>query len=144
MILLDTNVISELIRPSPDIAVRQFLLSRSSDELFTSSVCEAEIRYGLARMATGRRREDLTARIAAFLLKAFPARILPFDTGCAALYGEIRASREAAGRPITVEDAMIAATARAYGAILATRNLADFDGVSIQVINPWVPAEQAG
>ena len=144
MILLDTNVISELIRPSPEPAVRHFLLTRSSDELFTSSVCEAEIRYGLARMANGRRREDLTARIAAFLIEAFPNRILPFDTGCAALYGEIRAACEATGRPVTVEDAMIAATARAHAAVLATRNLADFDGAGIQVINPWMPAEQAG
>jgi toxin FitB len=144
VILLDTNVISELIRPSPDTAVRHFLLSQSSDELFTSSVCEAEIRYGLARMPTGRRREDLTARIATFLIEAFPGRILPFDTGCAAIYGEIRASREAAGRPITVEDAMIAAAARAHGAILVTRNLADFDGAGIELINPWLPAAQPG
>lgn len=144
MILLDTNVISELIRPSPDAAVRYFLRSRSSDELFTSSICEAEIRYGLTRMPSGRRREELTVRVAAFLSDAFSDRILPFDTACAAHYGEIRAAREAAGRPITVEDAMIAATVRAHGAVLATRNLADFEGTRITVVNPWMPAERAG
>ncbi|HEV2098698.1 MAG TPA: type II toxin-antitoxin system VapC family toxin [Stellaceae bacterium] len=140
MILLDTNVISELIRPAPDAAVREFLRGQSPQELFTCTVCEAEIRYGLARMPAGRRRHDLTARIVAFLTDAFSGRIVPFDSACAAYYGEIRAVREAAGRPITGEDAMIAATARAHGAVLATRNLTDFVETGIAVINPWMPA----
>jgi len=141
VILLDTNVISELIRPAPDAAVRRFLRARSPGELFTSAVCEAELRYGLERMPGGRRRDDLTARIVAFLTEAFPDRIMPFDSACAACYGEIRASREAAGRPITIEDAMIAATVRAHGAALATRNLADFEDTGTEVVNPWSPAE---
>ena len=141
MILLDTNVISELIRPAPDAAVRRFLRARSPGELFRSAVCEAELRYGLERMPGGRRRDDLTARIAAFLTEAFPDRIIPFDSACAAYYGEIRASREAAGRPITVEDAMIAGTVRAREATLATRNLVDFAGTGIEMVNPWSPAE---
>jgi len=91
-------------------------------------------------MPSGPRREDLTARILAFLSEAFPDRIVPFDSVCPACYGEIRASREAAGRSITVEDAMIAATARARGAVLATRNLADFEGPEIEVVNPWAPS----
>lgn len=144
MILLDTNVISELIRPSPDASVRQFLRGQLAEELFTCTVCEAEILYGLKRMPSGRRRGDLSARIVAFLSEAFLDRIVPFDSACATHYGEIRASREAAGRPITVEDALIAATVRARGAVLATRNLADFEGTGITVVNPWAPAGQTG
>ncbi|HEY1301117.1 MAG TPA: type II toxin-antitoxin system VapC family toxin [Stellaceae bacterium] len=144
MILLDTNVISELFRPAPDAAVRQFLRGQPAEELFTSTICEAEIRYGLARMASGRRRDDLTARIVSFLDEAFRDRIVPFDSACAAFYGEIRALREAAGRPITIEDAMIAATARAHGAALATRNLADFEGTGIEAVNPWNSPETTG
>ena len=144
MILLDTNVISELIRPSPDSSVRQFLRGQAPEELFTSAVCEAEIRYGLARMPGGRRRDDLAARIIAFLRDAFPDRTVPFDSACATHYGDIRAAREAAGRPVTVEDAMIAATVRAFGAVLATRNSSDFEGTGIMVVNPWLPSGQAG
>jgi predicted nucleic acid-binding protein len=144
VLLLDTNVISELFRRSPDVAVREFLRAQPAEELFTSTVCEAEIRYGLARMPSGRRRDDLTARIISFLDEAFRDRIVPFDSVCAALYGEIRASRETAGRPIAVEDAMIAATVRACGATLATRNLANFDGTGIDAVNPWKSPEKSG
>lgn len=144
MILLDTNVISELFRPSPDTAVRKFLRDLPAEELFTSAVCEAEIRYGLARMPSGRRRADLTTRAMGFLNEAFPDRIVPFDSACAAIYSEIRASREAVGRPITIEDAMIAATVRARGATLATRNLTDFEGTGIEAVNPWNLPEKEG
>jgi hypothetical protein len=128
VILLDTNVISELVRPLPDRAVTEFLRREAPETLFTATVCEAEIHYGLARMPAGRRRDELADRIAAFRSAAFPGRVLPFDGSCAARYGEIRAVREAAGKPIAVEDAMIAATAHAYGAIVATRTVADFAG----------------
>lgn len=137
MILLDTNVISELVKPLPDRAVTDFLRREAAEMLFTAAVCEAEIHYGLARMPAGRRRNELADRIAAFRSTAFPGRVLPFDGACAARYGEIRAAREAAGQPVAVEDAMIAATARAYGAIVATRNVADFAGCGIQLVNPW-------
>lgn len=137
MILLDTNAISELVRPSPDAAVVSFLRCQPREQLFTSAVCEAEIRYGLARMPAGRRRNTLSARVLGFLADAFAGQILPFDSICAAVYGEIRANREAAGKPISVADAMIAATARAHGATLATRNLTDFEASGIAVVNPW-------
>ena len=139
MILLDTNVISELVRPAPDPAVVGFLRQQLPDSIYTAAVCVAEIQYGLARMPAGRRRDDLTARVAALLEIAFPKEILPFGGECAVHYGEIRAYREAAGKPITVEDAMIAATAQAHGAVLATRNLADFEDTGIQLVNPWTP-----
>ena len=137
MILLDTNVISELLRPSPEPAVVRFVATQAPESLFTAAICEAEIHYGLARLPAGRRRDDLETRVATFLATGFAARILRFDSACAALYGKIRARREAAGRPISVEDAMIAATARAYGAIIATRNLTDFRECDVDLVNPW-------
>lgn len=139
MILLDTNVISELVRQFPDRAVVSFIDRQPPDSVFTTAICEAEIHYGLARMPRGRRRDNLRARIRAFLGTGYSARILPFDSTCAQLYGIIRADREAAGRPITVEDGMIAAIARAYGAMVATRNLADFQDCGVDIVNPWDP-----
>jgi predicted nucleic acid-binding protein len=136
VILLHTTVISELVRPAPDPAVVGFLRQQVPDSVYTAAVCVAEIQHGLARMPVGRRRDDdLTARMTALLAIAFRDELLPFDGECAALYGEIRAGREAAGRPITVEDAMV----RAHGAVLATRNLADFEDTGIQAVNPWTP-----
>jgi toxin FitB len=111
VILLDTNVISELTRSQPDPTVVVFLRRQPPQTLFTASVCEAEIHYGLARMPAGRRRNDLTNRVTAFLATAFAGRIMAFDTAAAALCGAIRAEREAAGKPVSVQDAMIAATA---------------------------------
>lgn len=139
MILLDTNVISELVRPLPDPAVVTFVGGQALEAVFTAAICEAEIHYGLARMLPGRRRDDLTARITAFLATGFQARILHFDSACAALYGEIRSHREAAGKPIAVEDCMIAATARAHGAIVATRNVPDFQDCGVEIVSPWDP-----
>jgi predicted nucleic acid-binding protein len=139
VILLDTNVISELVRPFPHPSVVAFVGSHAQENVFTAAICEAEIHYGLARLPAGRRRDDLTARIKAFLATGFQARILHFDSACAAVYGEIRSDREAAGKPIAVEDCMIAATARANGAIVATRNVADFQGCGIDIVSPWEP-----
>lgn len=137
MILLDTNVISELIKPSPDPAVAAYVGRAVPESVFTAAVCEAEIHYGLARLPAGRKRNDLIGRVTAFFTEAFSDRTLTFDSASAAIYGELRAAREAAGKPISVEDAMIAATARAYGAAVATRNVADFVGCGVEVINPW-------
>ena len=139
MILLDTSIISELVRAAPDPAVVDFLRQQRPDTVYTAAVCAAEIRYGLVRMPAGRRRDDLRARMTALFAIAFQNEVLPFNSECAGLYGQIRAYREAAGKPITVEDAMIAATARAHGAVLATRNLADFEDTGIQPVSPWTP-----
>lgn len=139
MILLDTNVISELVRADPEPAVVAYVGSLASETVFTASICEAEIRYGLSRMVPGRKRDDLIGRINIFFDTGFQDQILPFDRLCAALYGAIRHAREAAGKPIEVEDAMIAATARAYGAkAIATRNTDDFRDCGVPVINPWL------
>jgi len=140
MILLDTNVISELVRPAPDPAVLAYVRALAPETAFTAAVCEAEINYGLARLPAGRRREDLAARIATLFASGFQNQILPFDSLCASHYGAIRSAREAAGRPITVEDAMIAATACAHGATVATRNVDDFQGCGAEVVDPWLAA----
>lgn len=138
VILLDTNVISELVKAEPHPAVVAYARGLAPGAVFTAAVCEAEIRYGLARMSAGRKRDDLIARIEIFLDTGFRDQILPFDRLCAALYGEIRHVREAGGKPIAVEDAMIAATARAYGAqAVVTRNLKDFADCGIPLIDPW-------
>ena len=138
MILLDTNVISELVRADPDPAVLAYVGRQEPETVFTAAICEAEIRYGLARMPAGRKRDDLIDRITTFFDTGFQDQILPFDRLCAAFYGEIRHAREAAGKPIAIEDALIAATARAYGAqAIATRNLKDFADCGIPLINPW-------
>jgi len=138
MILLDTNVISELIQPQCNAAVRHYVGLLTPETVFTAAICEAEIRYGLARMADGRRRAELTARIDAFFDSRFPDQVLRFDRMCASVYGDIRTAREAAGKPITVEDAMIAATAAAYGmTAIATRNVRDFADCGVSLVDPW-------
>jgi hypothetical protein len=136
--LLDTNVISELVRAVPEARVLAYVGNLAPETVFTAAVCLAEIRYGLARLPGGRRRDDLMARITMFFDAGFPEQILPFDALCATFYGEIRQGREAAGRPIAVEDAMIAATARAYGVqAIATRNTKDFLDCGVRLIDPW-------
>ena len=137
MILLDTNVISALIRQPIDPAVVAYILARPPDELVISTVCEAEILYGLNRLPAGRRREALTAGFQTFLADGFRDRILGFDSACAAASAEIRSHRDAIGRPMSFADAMIAGTARAHGASLATRNVADFVECGVVLENPW-------
>jgi predicted nucleic acid-binding protein len=139
VILLDTNVISELVRATPDARVLAYVGRLAPEITFTAAICVAEIRYGLARMPAGRRCDELTARITAFLEAGFLDQILPFDAPCGTFYGEIRHGREAVGKPIAVEDAMIAATARAYGVqAIATRNTKDFVDCGVGLIDPWL------
>ena len=137
MILLDTNVISELVRPAPHPAVLAYVRALAPETAFTAAICEAEISYGLQRLPAGQKREDLASRLATLFASGFQNQVLSFDSLCASHYGAIRAAREAVGRPITVEDAMIAATARAHGATVATRNVDDFEGCGTKVVNPW-------
>jgi predicted nucleic acid-binding protein len=139
MILLDTNVISELVKVQPNHAVLSYVDGLPPDTVFTAAVCEAEIRYGVARIPDGRRRNELIACMTMFFDTGFPDQVLRFDRACAAIYGEIRSAREASGKPITVEDAMIAATARAYGVrAIATRNTKDFADCGVTLIDPWL------
>lgn len=138
MIVLDTNVLSELLRPEPDGAVEAWLAAQQSASIFTTTVTEAEIRYGVRLLPNGKRRGDLEAAIAATFVEDFAGRILPFDSAAALAYAEIASARRAAGRPISQFDAQIAAITLSRGASLATRNISDFEGVGLRLVDPWV------
>lgn len=137
MILLDTNVLSALMRPVIDPAIAAWLVGQSSATLCTASLCEAEIRYGLARLPLGRRRNGLPAAFERLLAEGFSGRILPFDRAAAAASATFRAERERMGQPVAFADAMIAATAQVHGAAVATRKVDDFAGCGVTVINLW-------
>ena len=137
MILLDTNVVSELMRKSPDPAVEVWVASHTVEDLFFSAVGEAELRYGAALMPVGRRRDTLVSDIETMLRAAFDNRILPFDSGAARAYADIAAARRFAGRPVAPADGQIAAIARAREMAVATRNVRDFSDTGIDVIDPW-------
>ena len=102
-----------------------------------SVIAEAELRYGIAILPAGRRRERISAAVESMLEGEFARRILPFDSHAARLYAEIGAQRRAAGRPISHADCQMAAIARCRGAAIATRNAADFEGCGVEVVNPW-------
>ena len=136
-VLLDTNVVSELIRKSPYPAVDAWAVGQSLEDLFFSAVGEAELRYGAAILSAGRRRETLVARMERMLHDAFEGRVLPFDTDAARHYAEIAAARRAAGRPVAPADCQIAAIARSRGMAVATRNVRDFETMDLEVIDPW-------
>lgn len=140
MILLDTNILSELMRPTPEAAVEQWLADQPAASVFISAITEAELRYGLALMPRGKRRSALAVEVEDMLGEDFSGRILPFDSPAAVAFAEIAAERRQAGRPISQADAQIAAIARSRGAALATRNVADFEGCGVEIINPWSSA----
>ncbi len=137
MIVLDTNVVSELTRDRPQPAVLAWLDRQPVSALFTTAITEAELRYGVAILPAGRRRERLAAGIESTLREDFAGRILPFNSAAAHAYAAIAAARRAAGRPIGQSDCQIAAIARSRGIPVATRNVADFAGCGIKVVNPW-------
>lgn len=138
MIILDTNVLSELIRPVPAPEVKNWLLERTDDEpLATTAITIMEIEYGLARLPEGSRRKDLEDRFAALTGKQFEFAVLPFDEKAARLAGKLRAKRETAGLHAHSADMMIAAIALIEGAALATRNIKDFTETDVGLINPW-------
>ena len=137
MIVLDTNVVSELMRPSPNPAIESWIANRPATSLFFSAVGEAELRFGLAIMPAGRRRDAFASEIEAMLREDFADRILPFDSEAARAYAVIAASRRVAGRPIAEADCQIAAIARSRGMALATRNVRDFEDTGIHILDPW-------
>ncbi|NBC31455.1 MAG: PIN domain-containing protein [Alphaproteobacteria bacterium] len=138
MILLDTNVISELMRPKPSPQVRIWVRHQAARVLFLSAVTEAELRTGAAMLPDGKRRQRLLIEIDAMIVEDFAGRVLPFDSAAAKAYAEIAASRRAAGRPVHQADCQIAAIARSSGADIATRNVEDFQGCGIGIVNPWM------
>ena len=138
MILLDTNVVSELMRPAPAGAVLAWFTAQDAADLYLSAIGEAELRRGAALLPAGKRRDHLMAMIDAMIAEDFAGRILPFDSNAAQAFVLVFLERRAAGRPISFADGQIAATARAQGAAIATRNTADFAGCGIAVIDPWM------
>jgi predicted nucleic acid-binding protein len=135
--LLDTNVVSELMRPQPAPAVLNWFAARDPTALFLSAISEAELRTGVAVLPAGKRRDSLTETIDAMIAEDFAGRILPFDSAAAKAFAVITATRRAAGRPIMEADCQIAAIARSRGVIVATRNVADFEGCGIGIVDPW-------
>ena len=137
MILLDTNVVSELMRPHPDSAVETWIAGNPVETLYFSAVGEAELRYGAAVMPPGKRRDRLASDIENVMRAAFGDRILPFDSAAARVYAEIVAARRQAGRTVSMADGQIAAIAYARGMAVATRNVRHFRGMGIDPIDPW-------
>jgi predicted nucleic acid-binding protein len=137
VILLDTNVVSELMRPEPSARVMGWSNARTPTALFLSAVSEAEVRRGVAILPEGRRRDALKAQVDVMIAMRFTGRIAPFDSAAAIHYADVVAPRRAARRPISEFDAQIAAIARSRGFALATRTVADFEGCGVPLIDPW-------
>ena len=137
MIVVDTNVISELMRGEPHPAVLAWVATQPRSQLYTTYVNQAEILYGIAALPEGRRRAALTAAAEAMFAEDFAGRILPFEAQAAARYPDIVLARRQAGNPIEKFDALIAATTLAAGASIATRDTGGFTGCGLTVIDPW-------
>jgi toxin FitB len=136
VIIVDTNVVSELMRASPSAAVISWVRQQRRGTMVTTAITIAEIRYGLARLPAGLRTSRLR-ETAEQILAAFPDQVLPFDDAAARLYGDIAAARERAGRRMDAFDAQIASIARTRSAWLATRNTKDFDETGVRLVDPW-------
>ena len=137
MIVIDTNVVSELMRQTPAPAVMAWFSAQDSADLYLTAVSKAELRAGVAIQPAGRRRERLAAEVGAVVEQDFAGRVLPFDSAAARTYAAITASRRSVGWPILEADCRIAAIARASDAAMLTRNGADFEHRGIAVIDPW-------
>ncbi|MBV1696009.1 MAG: type II toxin-antitoxin system VapC family toxin [Hyphomicrobiales bacterium] len=136
MIILDTNVLSEAMKPTPDTAVARWMERESARGLFTTAVSEAEIIYGISILPDGRRKRELETAAQA-ILALFAERIFPFDSAAAREFALIVADRRRAGRPIEALDAEIAAIARSRGMSVASRDIADFADCGVVLIDPW-------
>lgn len=137
MIVLDTNVLSELARPTPNHAVIEWVDAQDSSGLVLTALTAAEVRTGVALLPDGRRKRDIGLRMESLITETFAGFVLSFDTDSSAHYADIVAARRRAGKPISTFDAQIAAVCRQHEAALATRNTADFSDTGAQLINPW-------
>ena len=138
MIVLDTNVLSESLKPFPSEDLERWLRAQDRSVVFTTAINQAEILYGVELLPGGKRRAHLHNAVQQMLIREFAGKILPFDESAARLFGPIITSRNAAGRPISQFDAMIAAITRSHRATIATRDTAGFELCGIQVMNPWL------
>ncbi len=136
MIVLDTNVVSEAMKPEPHQAVRAWLNNQAAETLYLSSVTLAELLFGIAALPAGKRR-DMLAQTLDGLMGLFRDRVLPFDTDAARRYAELAVMAKASGRGFPAPDGYIAAIAVSRGFIVASRDTAPFDAAGVPVINPW-------
>lgn len=137
MIVLDTNVVSELMKSAPDAAVAQWVAEQQATTLYTTSVTQAEVLHGILLLPAGKRRTSLEAAAEAMFEKDFGGRVLPFGGNAARAYAQIAAQRRRSGRPISSFDAQIAAIARTVRATVATRNVGDYNDCGVKIVNPW-------
>jgi len=137
MIILDTNVLSELMKPAPFGNVVDWIAAQATASLYTTSITQAEILHGLMLLPRSRRRSALEAAATSMFAEDFGGRILGFGTDAASPYAQIASDRRRAGRPISHFDAQIAAIARFTGGAIATRNVTDFDACGVTVLDPW-------
>jgi predicted nucleic acid-binding protein len=135
VIVLDTNVLSEALRANPEQAVLDWIAGQG--DMATTAVTVAELLTGARRLSMGRRRDDLLVAIER-ALSAFPDSVLPYDQAAARRYAELQESRRSAGAPLSVEDGMIAAICLSRSLSLATRNIKDFEGLGLRLLDPWV------
>jgi predicted nucleic acid-binding protein len=137
VIILDTNVVSEVMRAQPSQAVADWLDAQPQASVFSTTITHAELLYGVALLPAGNRRDLLEAGVRKIFETRFSGRMLPFDEGAALAYPVIAIARRHGGRPISLFDAQIASIAHSRGARLATRNVRDFENCGIEVVNPW-------
>ena len=136
MILLDTNVVSEAMKPAPDEAVRAWLDEQAAETLFLSSVTIAELMFGIGALPDGKRKDRLTEALDG-VMELFADRVLPFDVGAARQYAELAVKARAAGKGFPTPDGYIAAIAASKGFAVATRDTSAFDAAGVEVIDPW-------
>jgi len=137
VIVLDTDVVSELMRPDPMTNVVRWIRAQPATSLYTTCVTQAEILLGIALLPKGKRRDAIATVARSMFEDDFAGRVLAFGSDAALAYADIAAARRRAGRPISVFDAQIAAISRSAGAGLATRNVEDFAGTGLDVVDPW-------
>ncbi|MDZ7753680.1 MAG: type II toxin-antitoxin system VapC family toxin [Gammaproteobacteria bacterium] len=140
MILLDTNVVSEVMKTRPAEAVVKWFNGQHSEKLYVSSITIGEISYGLRILPDGKRRSGLRERFERFVALAFDQRVLAYDESAARIYGDLMGDRKELGLPMSVPDGQIAAIARLNHLAVATRNVADFENCGIDVVNPFASA----
>jgi predicted nucleic acid-binding protein len=137
MLVLDTNVISEALKPEPNARVQAWLESQPPASVFTTAISQAEILYGVALLPKGRRQSTLLTAAVLMFEEDFRGRVLPFDSEAATIYAALASTRRQDGLPISFPDAQIAAVTQSRGGRLATRNVRDFAGCGIEIVNPW-------
>jgi predicted nucleic acid-binding protein len=135
-LIIDTNIVSEVIKPRPDERVAAWFADRPPEALYLTAVTEAELLYGVLLMPQGQRRRNTSALIDA-VLKTFGKRIVPFDRSAAAAFATIAANRRRLGRSVEMPDLQIAAIARANSMTIATRNVRDFEHCGVDLVNPF-------